>query len=216
MKLRTVRRLAPWAAVLGVAWWLAQDRSAVPAPLTTSATGAPPAGTPDREPEPPEDVPAAPPASERAAPETPPPSPESLPSPVESPAPIEAPPVEAPPVEALSVDAAEPVESPHPTAEDGWGRAEVKALAPQLSKRATRLANALAAVAPLPVPASRLAAELGAPREAIASYVAALNRTAATTRPNLPAPVQQQGGTPAKPRYALDSGFAAHWPPAEG
>ena len=95
-----------------------------------------------------------------------------------------------------------------------WDRAEVRALSPQLSKRAVRLADALAAAAPLPVPASRLAVELGVDREAIGAYAAALNRTAAATRPYLPAPVQQHG-TNAKPRYALEAAFAAHWPPEQ-
>lgn len=185
----------------------------MPASVTTPTPDVPPAGTPDLEPAPAGNVPASPLASERAVPETPPPAPEPLPSRLESPTPVEGLPVEALPVEAPGAEAGQ-IDEPRP-AEDGWGRAEVKALAPQLSKRATRLADALAAVAPLPIPTSRLAVELSAPREAIASYVAALNRTAATTRPNLPAPVQQQG-TPAKPRYALDSGFAAHWPPKEG
>lgn len=95
-----------------------------------------------------------------------------------------------------------------------WNLAEVKALTPQLSKRAVRLADALAAAGPLPVPVSRLALELSVTREAIAAHAAALNRTAAATRPNLTAPVQQHG-TPAKPRYTLDAAFAAHWPPEQ-
>ena len=107
----------------------------------------------------------------------------------------------------------EPEAAPEP--DEQWDQAAVRALSPQLTKRAARLADALAAAAPDPVPAGRLATGLGVAGPALVDSVTALNRTAATTRANLPAPVRKQGSG-SKTRYALDPAFAAHWPPSRG